>query len=118
MPVSEVCEMLDFIMWGVWFGFGAYCFWFFTQAKRLEPLTLDDLVILWKIHRQQAGCRAPLSKLKPITHDHSNEFSGFSCDCGYQYLSRRLIVQRHAPEVNMFSCMTPKGMESRSIVKN
>jgi hypothetical protein len=109
--------MLDFIVWIFWFIFGAYSFWFFTRAKKLEPLTLDDLVILWKIHRQQAECDVPLSKVKPIMKNHSNEFSGFRCECGYEYLSKRLIVQRHALERNMFISTSMNRTESTSILR-
>lgn len=118
MPIGVIQEMLDFVVWGLWFGLGAYCFWFFTQAKRLEPLTLDDLVIIWKVHRQHAGCKAPISRLKPIIHNDSNEFSGFRCECGYQYLSKRLIVQRHAFERNMFVSVSPNCVERQSFVKS
>jgi hypothetical protein len=118
VPIGVVRGMLDFIVWGLWFSMGAYCFWFFTQAKKLEPLTLDDLVIIWKIHRQQAGCKAPLSKLKPIIRDRSDEFSGFRCECGFQYLSKRPLVQRHAFEQNMFVSISPNSVEHRAILKN
>ena len=88
--------MLDLLVWSLWFIFGAYSFWFLFQAKTLEPLTLDELVILWKLHKQQAGCDAPISKLEPIirTSSHENEFVGFRCTCGYQYLSKRPITQK------------------------
>jgi hypothetical protein len=81
-------KMLDVLMAAFWFTLGLYSFWFVTRAKRSQPLTLDELVILWKIHKQQARCNAPLSRVKPVLDSHSNEFSGFRCECGYQYLSR------------------------------
>lgn len=104
--------MLDLIMCIFWFIFGAYSFWFFARAKKLESLTLDDLVILWKIHKQQAGCNVPLSKVKPIVNNRSNEFSGFKCECGYKYMSKRPIVQRHAFERNMFISTSVNRTES------
>jgi hypothetical protein len=94
--------MTDFLMWALWFVFGAYCVWFLTKAKRPGALTLDELVILWKVHKQKSGCNAPLSKVEPIVNSRTSEFSGFRCKCGYQYQSHRLIVQRHAFEQNMF----------------
>jgi hypothetical protein len=107
--------MLDYVIWTAWFLFGGYCFWFFTMAKRSEPLTLDDLVIVWKVHKQQSGCGAPISRLKPIMHDHSDEFSGFRCECGYQYLSKRLITQRRVIERNMFVPASSGVLPRRSV---
>jgi len=105
--------MLDFMMWLLWFGFGAYCFWFLTLAKKTEPLTLDDLVVIWKIHKQQVGCCAPISRVKPITNAHSNEFLGFKCECGYQYTSKRPIAQRPALEQNMFVSVQPNRTKAQ-----
>jgi len=109
--------MLDVLMWILWFALGVYGFWLVTRAKRLHPLTLDELVILWKIHKQQAGCNAPLSRLKPIIDSRSKEFSGFRCECGYTYLSKRLIVQRHALDHNMFIAMSSSKGEQQSLLK-
>jgi hypothetical protein len=109
--------MLDVLMWIFWFVFGAYSLWFVTRAKKRQPLTLDELVILWKIHKQQAGCGAPLSKVKPIIDSRSNEFSGFKCECGYQYFSERLILQRHPLDSNMFAAVSPRKAERSSLLK-
>jgi hypothetical protein len=110
--------MLDvLVVWIFWFVFGAYSFWFVTRAKKPQPLTLDELVILWKVHKQQARCSAPLSRLKPIIDSRSNEFSGFRCECGYQYLSKRLILQRHALDSNMFVAMSSGKAERSSLLK-
>ena len=83
--------MLDLLVWGFWFIFGAYSFWFFTQAKTLQSLTLDDLALTWQIHKQQTGCTAP--------HIHSlftksNRVVGFKCNCGYKFLQKRLITKK------------------------
>jgi len=82
---------------------GAYSFWSFTQAKKFQPLTLDELVILCKLHKQQTECDASISKVEPIINTQLNEFMGFKCECGYQYLSKRLITQRDARKLSMFS---------------
>jgi len=105
-------KMTDFLMWALWFVFGAYSVWFVTKAKRPQALTLDELVLLWKIHKQQSGCDTPLSKMDPITNSHTNEFSGFRCRCGYKYQSQRLIVQRHALDKSMFLGISSNTPES------
>jgi len=91
--------MLELLVLFPWLIFGAYCFWFFFQAKTLEPLTLDELVILWKLHKQEARCNAPISQLEPIVlaGSQKNEFVGFRCPCGYKYLSKRPIAQKVRP---------------------
>lgn len=109
--------MYDVIMWALWFMFGAYSVWFFTKAKKLQPLTLDELVILWKIHKQQEGCNAPLSKVEPLVNPRTSEFSGFKCRCGYAYQSKRLIVQRHALESNMFLSISSNSGERPQLLK-
>lgn len=100
--------MLDLLLWILWFIFGAYSFWFFTQAKKLQPLTFDELVLLWKLHKQEAHCDASIPKVEPIMNKHQHEFVGFKCECGYQYLSKRLITQRDARNLNMFSFISTK----------
>jgi hypothetical protein len=103
--------MLDVLMWVFWFLLGAYSIWFLTRAEKSQALTLDELVMLWKIHKQQARCSAPLSRVEPVVDPRSKEFSGFKCGCGYRYLSKRLIVQRHALDKDMFVAMSVKKGE-------
>ena len=88
-------RMLDALMWFLWVLLGGYSLWFLTRAKESQALTLDELVMLWKIHKQHAKCKAPLSKVEPILSPHSSDFSGFRCACGFRYVSKSLIVQRH-----------------------
>jgi len=116
-PDGAAHKMIDLIMWALWFMLGGYCAWFLTRAKKSEPLTLDDLVILWKIHRRQSGCNAPLSKVEPIVNPRSNEFSGFKCKCGHQYQSQRLIIQRHALERSMFMSISANNTERSQFIK-
>ena len=107
--------MLGLLLMVFWLLFGGYSVWFFTKAKMLQPLTLDELVILWKLHRQQTGCHASLSKLEPVIVPHSREFVGFKCDCGYQYLSKRLITQREVRMVNMFQYLPVKTKDDKGM---
>jgi len=95
--------MLEYLAWAFWFLLGAYTFWFLTRVKKSEPLTLDEIVILWKIHRIETGCKSPISKVEPITDKYSKEISGFKCACGYSHMSSHLLVQRRAYEYNMFA---------------
>lgn len=83
--------MLDLIAWGFWFALGAYSFWFFTKAKTLQPLTLDDLALTWRVHKQQIGCNASRIHSLIVKDDH---IVGFKCACGHEFLQKRLITKK------------------------
>ena len=83
--------MLDSWMWGSWLILGAYSVWFFFRAKTFQPLTLDDLALTWKLHKQQTGCTA--SRIHSLL-TKNNEVAGLKCDCGYEFLQKRLVTQK------------------------
>ncbi|HEY4674947.1 MAG TPA: hypothetical protein VIH48_02705 [Candidatus Bathyarchaeia archaeon] len=107
--------MIELLMFAFWSLFVAYSLWLFTRAKKPQPLTLDELVILWKLHKRQALCGTPISRVKPILKKNSDELLGFKCQCGYQYLSKRPIAQRAAGEFNMFNCASSKKIGNNKI---
>jgi hypothetical protein len=83
--------MLEELVCGLWLALGAYAFWFMFKAKEFHPLTLDDLALTWKLHKRQAGCKAS------CIHDllvRNEEVVGFKCECGHEYVQKRLITQR------------------------
>jgi hypothetical protein len=78
-------------MGGFWLALAAYAMWFLFRAKTFQPLTLDDLALMWKLHKRETGCTA--------SHIHSllkrdDEVVGFRCECGYEFIQKRLITQR------------------------
>ena len=82
--------LLVLLVGGFWFALLAYVMWFFFKAKTVQPLTLDDLALTWKVHKKQKGCTA--------SHIHSlikenDEIVGFRCECGYEFIQKRLITQ-------------------------
>jgi len=84
-------KMLEYMLWGVWFLLGAYAFWFVSKAKTFQPITLDELACAWKLHKREANCSAAQ------IHDllvKKGEVVGFRCDCGYEWLQKRLISQK------------------------
>jgi len=83
--------MLDLLLLGSWFFLVAYCFWFFFKAETFQPLTLDDLALTWRLHKQQMGCRASRINSLLLRND---EVVGFKCGCGYEFLQKRLITQK------------------------
>jgi len=65
--------------------------WFLFKAKTVQPLTLDDLALTWKVHKQQKGCNA--SRIHSLIKEN-DEIVGFRCECGYEFIQKRLISQR------------------------
>lgn len=79
------------LMFGFWSGLIAYALWFLFKAKTVQPLTLDDLALTWKVHKKQKGCNA--SRIHSLIKEN-DEIVGFRCDCGYEFIQKRLITQR------------------------
>jgi len=75
----------------LWFALGVCVFWYLVKAKDFQPLTLDDLALTWKLHKHQSGCKSS------CIHDllvRNDEVVGFKCECGHEFLQKRLITQR------------------------
>lgn len=83
--------LLALLTIGFWIGAGVYVVWFLFRAKTVQPLTLDDLALTWKVHKQQKGCTA--SRIHSLIKEN-DEVVGFRCDCGYEFIQKRLITQR------------------------
>jgi hypothetical protein len=84
-------EMWEELAFGFWLALGGYVFWFIAKAKDYQPLTLDELALTWKLHKHETGCRAS------CVHDllvKNDDVVGFRCECGYEFLQKRLITQR------------------------
>jgi hypothetical protein len=54
-------------------------------------LTLDDLALTWKLHKHQSGCKS--SRIHDLLV-RNDEVVGFKCECGHEFLQKRLITQR------------------------
>jgi hypothetical protein len=85
--------LLGLLLGGFWAALAVYCVWYFFLAKTLQPLTLDDLALMWRLHKQQAGCKA--LRIHSLL-EKNNEVVGFKCECGFEFQQRRLITQRVA----------------------
>lgn len=88
--------MWEIVACGAWLSFAGYIFWFMFGAKEFQPLTLDDLALLWRIHKHQNRCKASQIHDLLVKND---EVVGFKCDCGYQYFQKRLITQKVHPHL-------------------
>jgi hypothetical protein len=83
--------MLDLLLLGSWLILGTYSLWYLFRAETLQPLTLDDLALTWRLHKQQTGCRA--SRIHSLI-SRDDEVVGFRCQCGYEFLQKRLVTQK------------------------
>ena len=83
--------LLVLLMGGFWLALVAYVLWFLFRAKTVQPLTLDDLALTWKVHKKQKGCNA--SRIHSLIKEN-DEVIGFRCECGYEFIQKRLISQR------------------------
>jgi hypothetical protein len=83
--------LLELLIGGFWLALAVYCFWYFFLAKTFQPLTLDDLALIWQLHKQQTGCTA--SRIHSLL-ERNDKVVGFKCECGYEFQQKRLITQR------------------------
>jgi hypothetical protein len=83
--------LLILLVGGFWLALLAYVLWFLFRAKTVQSLTLDDLALTWKVHKQQKGCTA--SRIHSLIKEN-DEIVGFRCECGYEFIQKRLITQK------------------------
>lgn len=105
--------MLEELVLGFWLALGAYVFWYVVKAKDFQPLTLDDLALTWKLHKHQTGCKSS------CIHDllvRNDEVVGFRCECGHEFLQKRLITQR--VKVVAQSCRLASFQNTSSAMQN
>jgi len=88
--------LLVFSVGAVWGAFLVYVVWFFFKAKTVQPLTLDDLALTWRLHKQRDGCQA--SRIHSLIAEN-DEVVGFKCECGYEFVQKRLITQRPCEQI-------------------
>ena len=83
--------MIEIIVISSFVLLGAYSFWFFFKAKTYHPLCLDELALMWKIHKQNTDCKA--SHIDTLLFKN-NEVVGYKCKCGNKFLQKRLITKK------------------------
>jgi hypothetical protein len=83
--------LLMLLAGGFWIALVAYVLWYLFKAKTVQPLTLDDMALTWKVHKQREGCNA--SRIHSLIKEN-DEIVGFRCECGYEFTQKRLITQK------------------------
>jgi len=84
-------KVLNLLMASSLLILGGYSLWFFFKAKTFQSLTLDDLALTWKMHKQKTECKAANIHTLLL---RNNEVVGFKCECGNEFLQKRLITQK------------------------
>jgi len=86
--ITSMLEMLSpmskILVPMLWLCFAAYAAWYCTSAKKYAPLTREEIRILWKLHKQNVGCKA--KKWQEIRR--KDNIVGFKCECGYKHVQK------------------------------
>ena len=113
-------DISDILVWSFWFLLGAYGAWFLFKAKEFVPLTLDELALAWKLHKQSTGCKEP--RIRDLLVTKNGEVVGFTCDCGHKLLQKRLITQGVHPGMQRGKLVSISSLHSleknNSIMRN
>lgn len=83
--------MLEILMVSSFVILGAYTIWYFFKAKTYHPLGLDELALMWRMHKHKTTCKATTIETLLMKN---NEVVGYQCSCGNRYYQKRLITQR------------------------
>jgi hypothetical protein len=83
--------MLAELMLALWITLCVYLFWYVVKATTYQSLGLNDLALVWKVHKREAGCKSTYIQDLLVKGD---EVVGFRCGCGHEYLQKRLISQK------------------------
>jgi hypothetical protein len=81
-PISPI------LMPSMWIGVAAYAIWYFGSAKNYAPLTVEEIRVLWKIHKQDTKCSS--GRWEKIRK--GRKVIGFKCGCGYRHVQKRPLV--------------------------
>jgi hypothetical protein len=111
---AEQNMLVGLLIMGLWAALAVYCFWYFFTSKTVQPLTLDELALIWQLHKQHTGCTS--SRIHSLI-ESNNEVVGFKCDCGYEFKQRRLITQRIS-KPHSDSKLATKSLRKTAKVKN
>ena len=100
--------LLELLTLGFWSTLAAYTIWYLFKAETVQPLTIDDLALTWKVHKQQKGCTA--SRINSLIKEN-DEVVGFRCDCGYEFIQKRLITQKSHATISHSNSQKPRRKE-------
>ena len=72
----------------IWLSLGFFIAWFLLSAKHVVPMTLKEIEMLWKFHKQKTTCSA-----KSWTKiNRKNKIIGYKCECGYEHIQKKPLI--------------------------
>jgi hypothetical protein len=74
----------------VWIVLAGYVTWYIVAAKDYVQMDAEELLLLWKIHKDKTGCKAKTWK----ELRQGSRIIGFECECGHRHVQKRLITLR------------------------
>ena len=68
--------------------FGFYISYLLLSARNVVPLTMEEVEMLWKSHKQMTCCKAEtwheITKRKKVI--------GYECECGFKHIQKKPLV--------------------------
>jgi hypothetical protein len=80
----------DILLIGSFIVFGVYICWYIFFGKTPQPLTSQEVSLIWVMHKKQTGCTG--TRINNFLLDEG-KIVGFRCKCGYEYVQKRPMVQ-------------------------
>jgi hypothetical protein len=80
----------DVLLAGSLVFFIAYFCWYLFVGKTLQPVTTEEIELMWRLHRTQTGCNG--SRITDLL-SYRNKVVGYRCECGYEFRQKRLLAQ-------------------------
>jgi len=78
----------EFLVPTLWVTLGCTIAWYLLSAKKYHAITIEELQMLWKTHKQFNHCTA--KEFEPI--HKGKKLVGYKCQCGYKHLQKRPLV--------------------------
>jgi len=86
--LNVMTPLSPFLMPTMWLSVAAYVAWYFASAKHYAPLTVEEVRVLWKIHKQNEQCNS--GRWQKIRK--GRKIIGFKCGCGHKQVQKRPLV--------------------------
>ena len=74
-----------------WILLGVLTVWFLFFAQTTYPMSLDDLALTWRLHKQRTNCKS--GQIKRLLKE-KDEVVGFRCECGFEFKQKCLITHQ------------------------
>ena len=68
---------------------GYFC-WYVFVGKTLQPVSAEEIDLMWRLHRMQTKCNG--SRFTDLL-SYREKIVGYRCECGYEFKQKRLIAQ-------------------------